>query len=190
MTTISTFLLILRRSCVVGAIVGAAVLVGPANAHKDPVTPEQLKAYNDAFMEEVRKGDLLFHGDAATAKKMGVTLSTTGMACAMCHPMGADTHPQSFPKYQVQVEQILDAPRHDQLVHRQTQPGREDRVRFGRDESLGGLHLLVEYRLSAGAGQILIPGWGTPGACVGSETSHRRNPPDVRRRLGQGGLRG
>ena len=39
MTTISTFLLILRRSCVVGAIVGAAVLVGPANANKDPVTP-------------------------------------------------------------------------------------------------------------------------------------------------------
>ena len=42
-------------------------------------------------MEEVRKGDLLFHGDAATAKKMGVNLSATGMACAMCHPFAADT---------------------------------------------------------------------------------------------------
>ena len=39
MTTTSTFLSILRRSCVVGAIAGVAVLVGPANAHKDPVTP-------------------------------------------------------------------------------------------------------------------------------------------------------
>ena len=86
MTTKSTFLLILRRSCVVGAIVGAAVLFGPASAHKDPVTPEQLKAYQDAFMEEVRKGDLLFHGDGATAKKMGVNLSDTGMACAMPIP--------------------------------------------------------------------------------------------------------
>ena len=39
MTITSTFLSILRRSCVAGAIVGVAVLVGPANAHKDPVTP-------------------------------------------------------------------------------------------------------------------------------------------------------
>ena len=38
MTITSTFLSILRRSCVAGAIVGVAVLVGPANAHKDPVT--------------------------------------------------------------------------------------------------------------------------------------------------------
>src|SRR3989337_927461 len=110
MTTKSTFLLILRRSCVVGAIVGAAVLFGPASAHKDPVTPEQLKAYQDAFMEEVRKGDLLFHGDGSTAKKMGVNLSNTGMACAMCHPMGADTHPHSFPKWQVPGDEFS-APR-------------------------------------------------------------------------------
>jgi thiosulfate dehydrogenase len=54
MTTKSTFLWILRRSCVVGASVGAAVLFGPANAHKEPVTPGQLKAYNDVFIEEVR----------------------------------------------------------------------------------------------------------------------------------------
>jgi len=61
-----------------------ALVVGPASANKDPVTPQQLKAYEDAFMEQVRTGDLLFHGDAATAKKMNVVLTTTGMACAMC----------------------------------------------------------------------------------------------------------
>jgi thiosulfate dehydrogenase len=60
---------------------------GPAGADKTPVTPQQLKAYDDAFMAEVKKGDLLFHGDAATAKQMNVNLSATGMACAMCHPM-------------------------------------------------------------------------------------------------------
>ena len=77
-------------------------LAGPSSANKDPVTPQQLKAYQDAFMAEVKKGDLLFHGDAATAKSMGVTLSTTGWACAMCHPMGSDTHPHAFPKFQRQ----------------------------------------------------------------------------------------
>jgi thiosulfate dehydrogenase len=81
-------------------------IAGPAGADKTPVTPEQLKAYNDAFMAEVRKGDLLFHGDAATAKQMGVTLSTTGMACAMCHPMASDTHPGSFPKFQVSMNKF------------------------------------------------------------------------------------
>jgi thiosulfate dehydrogenase len=74
-----------------------------ASANKTPVTPAQLKAYHDAFMLEVRKGDLLFHGDGATARQMGVTLSTTGMACAMCHPMASDTHPASFPKFQPTV---------------------------------------------------------------------------------------
>ena len=72
----------------------------PADANQTPVTPEQLAQYNAAFMAEVRKGDLLFHGDAATAKAMNVTLSETGMACAMCHPMASDTHPGSFPKFQ------------------------------------------------------------------------------------------
>jgi thiosulfate dehydrogenase len=84
----------------VGAVLLALVISGPAGADKAPVTPEQLKAYNDAFMAEVKKGDLLFHGDAATAKQMNVTLSQTGMACAMCHPMASDTHPGSFPKFQ------------------------------------------------------------------------------------------
>lgn len=76
---------------------------GPAAAGQSPITPQQLKQYDDAFMAEVRKGDLLFHGDAATAKQMGVNLSNTGMACAMCHPMAADTHPGSFPKFQTTV---------------------------------------------------------------------------------------
>jgi thiosulfate dehydrogenase len=89
-------------SCCAGAAVLALTLAstGPARAAKDPVTPEQLKQFNDAFMAEVRKGDLLFHGDANTAKEMGVTLTTSGMACAMCHPMASNTHPGSFPKFQ------------------------------------------------------------------------------------------
>ena len=90
------------QAVAVAALLAAGVTV-PADANKTPVTPQQLKAYHDAFMSEVRKGDLLFHGDAAMAKQMGVTLSTTGMACAMCHPMASDTHPGSFPKFQSTV---------------------------------------------------------------------------------------
>jgi len=88
------------------SLVAALVTVGPASANKDPVTPQQLQAYQEAFMDEVKKGDLLFHGDEATAKKLGVTLSTTAMACAMCHPYASDTHPHSFPKFQVSMNQF------------------------------------------------------------------------------------
>ncbi len=78
----------------------------PGMAHKAKHTPEQLKAFEDVFMEQVKIGDLLFHGDAATEKKMGTKLSKTGMACAMCHPFASDTHPYEFPKFQEQINKF------------------------------------------------------------------------------------
>ena len=101
MTTRTTLLFTLCIASLVGLLAAIAVLVGPANANKDPVTPQQLQAYEEAFMEQVKKGDLLFHGDATTAKQMNAILSNTGMACAMCHPFASDTHPHAFPKYQI-----------------------------------------------------------------------------------------
>ncbi len=75
-------------------------------AHKAKHTPEQLKAFEDVFMEQVKIGDLLFHGDAATERKMGTKLSRTGMACAMCHPFASDNHPYEFPKFQEQINKF------------------------------------------------------------------------------------
>jgi thiosulfate dehydrogenase len=83
------------------------VCVSPTDdveSHQGKHTPEQLKAFQDVFMEEVRMGDLLFHGDDETQKKLGANLSRTGMACAMCHPFASDTHPYQFPKFQEQVQ--------------------------------------------------------------------------------------
>src|SRR3990172_2866299 len=67
-------------------------ILGPGKglAHKAKHTPEQLKAFDDAFTEQVVIGDLLFHGDAATEKKMKTTISRTGMACATCDPFAQD----------------------------------------------------------------------------------------------------
>jgi thiosulfate dehydrogenase len=149
MTSTSTFL---RRSCAIGAIVGAALLIGPASAHKDAVTPEQLKAYNDVFMEEVRKGDLLFHGDAATAKKMGVNLSNTGMACAMCHPMGADTHPHSFPKFQVQVDEFSTL--RDMINWCIEKPSEGEKIESDSE----AMKALEAYIYWSNSGSVLVPG--------------------------------
>ena len=89
-----------------GVLVGSLLIVSSARAHKDKHTPQQLKAFEEVFMEQVRIGDLLFHGDDATAKKLNVQLSRTGMACAMCHPFGSDNHPHEFPKFQEQIGQF------------------------------------------------------------------------------------
>jgi thiosulfate dehydrogenase len=88
---------------------GTALVVtmfSQALAHKEKHTAQQLKAFEDVFMEQVRTGDLLFHGDEATQKKLNVTLTKTGMACAMCHPFGSDVHPHEFPKFQEQIGQF------------------------------------------------------------------------------------
>jgi thiosulfate dehydrogenase len=86
-----------------GVVVGSLLIVTSASAHKDKHTPQQLKVFEELFMEQVKVGDLLFHGDDATAKKLNVQLSRTGMACAMCHPFGSDNHPHEFPKFQEQI---------------------------------------------------------------------------------------
>jgi len=74
-----------------------------AFAHKEKHTREQLQAFDEVFMAQVKTGDLLFHGDADTEKRLDVKLSNTGVACAMCHPYTSDTHPHEFPKFQEQM---------------------------------------------------------------------------------------
>ncbi len=95
---------------VLGASLGLLLVVTSgadrAMAHKAKHTPGQLKAFEEVFMEQVKIGDLLFHGDDATQKAMGVTLSKTGMACAMCHPFASDNHPHEFPKFQEQMNKF------------------------------------------------------------------------------------
>lgn len=47
----------------------------------------------------ITDGDHIFHD----AKKLGGTI---GVSCDMCHPNGANTHPETYPKYQVQLGRV------------------------------------------------------------------------------------
>ena len=43
------------------------------------------------------EGDRLFHSDE---------IGANGIACAMCHPHGTNTHPETYPKFQTQLKKI------------------------------------------------------------------------------------
>ena len=77
-----------------------------ALAHKEKHSTDQLRAFQEVFMEQVKAGDDLFHGDPGVAKRLNVNLSKTGMACAMCHPYTSDTHPHEYPKFQEQMNEF------------------------------------------------------------------------------------
>ncbi|MGH6947973.1 MAG: c-type cytochrome [Kiloniellales bacterium] len=150
-----------------GAFAGAAMIValgaGPALAdgaqspriqlaHKKPHTAEQLKAFEEVFMEQVRLGDLLFHGDKATEEQMGVKLSTTGMACAMCHPMSADIHPHEFPKFQEQIGKF--AVLRDMINWCIEKPNQGERI----DPESDAMKALEAYMYWSNRGSVLDPG--------------------------------
>jgi len=152
MTSKSTFLRVSRGASIAGAVVATGLLFGPASANKDPVTPEQLKAYQAAFMEEVRKGDLLFHGDGAIAEQMGVKLSTTGWACAMCHPMASDTHPHAFPKFQASMAKF--ATLRDMINWCISHPNQGEEI----DVDSEAMKALEAYITWSNTGSVLVPG--------------------------------
>jgi len=152
MKTSAQLTVVLTRACLVGALGVIAFVVGPAGANKDAVTPQQLKAYEDAFMEQVRIGDLLFHGDPATAKKLNVTLSSTGMACAMCHPFASDTHPQAFPKFQVSMNKF--ATLRDMINWCIEKPNQGEKI----DSDSDAMKALEAYIYWSNTGSVLVPG--------------------------------
>jgi hypothetical protein len=54
------------------------------------------KAETDAFVEY---GNQVFH----SAKLLGGTI---GVSCDMCHPNASNTHPETYPKYQEQLQRV------------------------------------------------------------------------------------
>jgi hypothetical protein len=85
------------------------LLKGPQGGSR-AAQPEQVQTYG-AFTERdreiwrasteqlVAEGNRIFHD----AKALG---STDDISCDMCHPNAANTHPETYPKYQVQLGRV------------------------------------------------------------------------------------
>jgi thiosulfate dehydrogenase len=89
---------------------GSANIAGPGAAAAEKLKSQQgdtyasfherdfkiWKAQTDAFVEY---GSQVFH----SAQLLG---STIGVSCDMCHPNASNTHPETYPKYQVQLQRV------------------------------------------------------------------------------------
>ncbi len=63
----------------------------------DEFKKSDLKQWNAAFVDVAVEGERLFHS----------ALGTNKVSCDMCHPNAADTHPETYPKFQKQLGKVV-----------------------------------------------------------------------------------
>ncbi len=62
-------------------------------------TDRDYKVWKNETDNFVAEGKKIFHSD----KELGGTI---GVSCDMCHPDASNTHPETYPKYQVQLQKV------------------------------------------------------------------------------------
>ena len=82
------------------ALAAAAVLavVGGIAIQADEFTKKDQERWEKQYTSVVQKGR-----DLWTSPKLG----TNGVACAQCHPNAANTHPETYPKFQKQLGRVI-----------------------------------------------------------------------------------
>jgi cytochrome c len=74
------------------AIAGAVVVLA------DEFTKEDMARWDGEYMSVVQTGRELW---------VSAELGTNGVACAQCHPNAANTHPETYPKFQQQLGRVI-----------------------------------------------------------------------------------
>ena len=90
----------MAKMCAMGVLVAGAfvvTLVVGAGARADEFTKQDLERWEQEYMSVVKKGRELW-----TSPELG----TNGVACAQCHPNAANTHPETYPKFQQQLGRV------------------------------------------------------------------------------------
>ncbi len=75
-----------------------AVILIVVLAYADEFTQKDLDRWQQEYMSVVEKGRSLW---------VSPELGTNGVACAQCHPNAANTHPETYPKFQKQLGRVI-----------------------------------------------------------------------------------
>jgi thiosulfate dehydrogenase len=113
------------------------------NASFGEPTDREQKIWKAELDKLVAEGNRLFHSDE---------IGANGLACAMCHPNAANTHPETYPKFQTQLKKV--ALLRD-MVNWCLENPLEGKPMAGDDPRLRALEA---YILSQRAGKPLTPG--------------------------------
>ena len=80
------------------AVIVLALIAGGRSNRADEFTDEDVKRWQDEYMSVVQTGRELW---------VSAELGTNGVACAQCHPNAANTHPETYPKFQQQLGRVI-----------------------------------------------------------------------------------
>lgn len=77
---------------------GMMAMVAAGNVSADEFKDADIQRWQQQFMSVVTEGRALW-----TSPKLG----SNGVACAQCHPNAANTHPETYPKFQKQIGKVI-----------------------------------------------------------------------------------
>jgi cytochrome c len=89
----------MKRKIAVALAAGVALaLASGVGSRADEFTKKDQERWEKEYMSVVQKGRELWTSPA---------LGTNGVACAQCHPNAANTHPETYPKFQQQLGRVI-----------------------------------------------------------------------------------
>jgi len=89
----------IRKTIGSAALVALAGFCLAAPAPADEFTDEDVARWQEQFEQVAAEGRRLW-----TSPEIG----TNGVVCAQCHPNGANTHPETYPKFQKQIGRVVE----------------------------------------------------------------------------------
>jgi thiosulfate dehydrogenase len=78
----------------------ASLLFASLSAGADTFNKEDVARWQGEFDSVAKYGRTLWTNSAK------IKLGTNGVACAQCHPNGANAHPETYPKFQKQLGKV------------------------------------------------------------------------------------
>jgi len=88
-----------KSTLVAFAVVSLALGVVGYGLWADEFTDQDVARWQLEYMSVVEKGRALWGSP---------DLGTNGVACGQCHPNAANTHPETYPKYQQQLGMVVE----------------------------------------------------------------------------------
>jgi cytochrome c len=88
----------IKKGLLLAAITAIFTTIIIALAYADEFTKKDQERWQKEYMSVVEIGRGLW---------VSADLGTNGVACAQCHPNAADTHPETYPKFQQQLGRMI-----------------------------------------------------------------------------------